>query len=374
MDWSRYVLPQITGLQPYKPGITEEKLRRETGLTDIWKFSSNEAPVGPSPRIVDAMQAALGQANRYPDIYALLEALSQRLDVPHSCLALGNGSIDLIAALVRLFVGAQHNVVLTSHGYCAYPALIKEQQAAIRVAGHGESFGHHVDKLLSQVDADTRMVLIDSPTNLSGAALTSDEIRRLLEALPTHVIAVLDEAYIEYADLAAMKAHSRLPFTYPNVVITRTFSKAYGLAGLRVGYAVADAGLIDWLARIRPPFPVGSVALAAALAALNDQPHIDQILQLTVTGRRSLVDGLRMSGIDVIEGHGNFVLADFGARATYVYEGLLSHGLITRAAHAYGLPSHIRISVGSPGEIARLLETVRALLGTQVARDLEKVV
>ncbi|SAK91936.1 aminotransferase [Caballeronia arationis] len=362
MDWSQLVVPSLRSLNPYRPGITEEKLRRDTGLSEIFKFSSNEAPVPPSPAVAAAMRDALAQANRYPDAQDLLDKLGQHLRVPAGHLVLGNGSIDVIASLVRTFVSRERNVVLSEFGYCAYPEFVKEQGATVRLAASGRHFGHDVERLLTTIDSRTSMVLVDSPTNLSGHALTARELGYLIDYLPDHVLLVLDEAYAEFTDADAPRETEQLPLRHPNVVVTRTFSKAYGLAGLRIGYGIADAGLIGWLNRIRPPFPVSRMALAGASAALDDRAHVEHIVALARDGRRVLVDALDAMNIVVLKGSANFVLANFGRAARRVYEGLLARGFITRAMHAYGLPTHIRISVGTPREVEQLVTEMQHLL------------
>lgn len=372
MDWSKLVLPPLLSLAPYRPGITEEKLRRDKGLADIFKFSSNESPIGPSPRVDAAMRDALRQSNRYPDAQALLDKLSQRLGVPADRLMLGNGSIDVIASLVRAFVSPQHNVVLSEKGYCAYPAFVKEQGATIRLAASGAHFGHDVSQLLRKIDSRTRMLLIDSPTNLSGHALRIGDIDRLIDGLPDHVLLVLDEAYAEFIETSdgnVPRHTAQLPLRHPRVVVTRTFSKAYGLAGLRIGYGIADAGLVECLNRIRPPFPVSRVALAGAQAALDDDAHVERIVTSARRGRHALAAALESMDVPVVDGSGNFVLADFGSAASVVYEGLLERGFITRAMHAYGLPTHIRISVGTPREIEQLVEETHQLLRTAAPKE-----
>jgi len=364
MDWSGLVVPQLLGIKAYQPGITAQKLQRETGLSEAFKFSSNESPIKPSPAIDAAMRAAMLEANRYPDAQALLDRLATHLDVPIDSLVLGNGSIDLIAALVRMFVSAEHNIVLSQYGYSAYPAFGIELGAQLRVVASGAHFGHDVDKVLAAVDERTRMILLDTPTNLSGQAIKPADIVRLIEQLPSHVVLVLDEAYAEFVEPGDPVARHalQLPLRHPNVVVTRTFSKAYGLAGLRVGYAVADAGLIGYLNRVRPPFPVGGVALAGALAALEDHAHLQFIVETARRGRLQLVQGLCAAGIAVIDGTANFLLADFGAAAKFVYEKLLAKGFITRAMQSYGLPTHIRISVGTTEENAKLIDAIGQLL------------
>ena len=367
MDWSELVVPPLRALAPYRPGLTEEQLRRDTGLAEILKFSSNEAPIGPSPAVLAAMQAALLQSHRYPDAQALLQRLSRHLAVPAERLVLGNGSIDVIASLVRAVLAPQHNAVLSGHGYCAYPAFVKEQGATVCLTPSRTDFGHDVDALLAKVDGRTRLMLVDSPTNLSGSALGVDELERLVRGLPRHVLLVLDEAYAEFLPGDALQYTAQLPLRHPNVVVTRTFSKAYGLAGLRIGYGIADAGLVECLHRVRPPFPVSRVALAGAAAALDDHAHTERIVRCILGGRQVLSRALRAMGVAVVDGHGNFVLADFGRAAPAVHQALLAQGLITRPMNAYNLPTHIRISVGTPAEIGQLVRALQSLVHPQVA-------
>jgi histidinol-phosphate aminotransferase len=362
MDWTEFLAPPLRSLTPYRPGITEEKLRHERGLHEIYKFSSNEAPFSPSPAALAAMQGALAQSNRYPDAQELLDQLSTRLHVPLDTLVLGNGSIDVIGALVRAFVSSEHNVVLSEYGYCAYRAFVTEQGAALRIAASGPRFGHDVEQLLARVDGRTRMILIDSPTNLSGQSLTAAALAHMVDGLPAHVLLILDEAYAEFTDSSAPRDTEQLPLSHPNVIVTRTFSKAYGLAGLRIGYGIADAGLINCLNRIRPPFPVSRVALAGAAAALDDAVHLERTVTATLSGRQRLADALRAMNVAVFDSSANFVLADFGVAASTVYEGLLARGFITRAMNAYGLPTHLRISVGVADEIEKLLGAIEQLL------------
>ncbi|KLU22403.1 aspartate aminotransferase [Caballeronia mineralivorans PML1(12)] len=362
MDWTEFLAPPLRSLAPYRPGITEEKLRRERGLREIYKFSSNEAPFSPSPAALAAMQGALTQSNRYPDAQALLDQLAARLHVPLDTLVLGTGSIDVIGALVRAFVSPEHNVVLSEYGYCAYPAFVTEQGAALRIAASGPHFGHDVEQLLARVDGRTRMILVDSPTNLSGQSLDATALTRLVDGLPAHVLLILDEAYAEFTDSSAPRDTEQLPLRHPNVIVTRTFSKAYGLAGLRIGYGIAAAGLIDCLNRIRPPFPASRVALAGAAAALDDVAYLKRIVSATLSGRRRLTDALRAMNVTVFDGNANFVLTDFGLAAKTVYEGLLKRGFITRAMNTYGLPTHLRISVGAADEVEKLLGAIKQLL------------
>lgn len=362
MDWSTMVVPELRDLKPYQPGITEEKLQREFGLTNICKFSSNETSIEPSPAVEAAMLEALKKANRYPDQQALLDGLASRMGVSSGNILLGNGSIDVIEALVRTFVSGQNNVILSHYGYSAYKAFVTAQGAEMRIAKSADNFGHEVDNLLSLIDANTRMILVDNPTNLSGANLNLPELKRFIDAIPEHVILILDEAYIEFVTEGYSAQSAALPLHHKNVVVTRTFSKAYGLAGMRVGYAIADSEIVRSVSRIRPPFPVSRVSLAGALAALDDSDHLQRIVDSACQVKVYLTEVLRSVGISVLDSHTNFVLCDFSSASRRVYEGLLARGMITRAMSSYGLPNHIRISIGSREEILQLEGAIRTLL------------
>jgi histidinol-phosphate aminotransferase len=361
MDWTPLVVPSLRTLEAYQPGITEQKLRRRTGLDQIFKFASNESPFGPSPAVEAAMHEALRRAHRYPDTQDLLDRLAEQLAVPVQCLTLGNGSIDVIESLVRTFVDKHHNVVLSRYGYSAYPAFVKAQGASIRWADSGPRFSHNVDNLLAQVDSNTRLLLIDSPSNLSGEWVRPADLQRLLDALPPNVLVVLDEAYAEFVGSEHTRQSALLPLRHPQLIITRTFSKAYGLAGMRVGYGIADSAVISYLSRIGRPFPVSGPALAGACAALADHAHVEHIVTETVRGRRRLVEALSREGIDAHYDHGNFVLANFGDAAQSVYDGAMARGYILRSLPAYGLRSYLRISIGTSEEIGKLIEIIGEL-------------
>lgn len=361
MDWTSLVVPAVRAIEAYQPGMTEQKLRRATGLDRIRKFASNEAPFGPSAVVEAAMRDALRQVNRYPDSQDLLEALAEHLQVPAQCLYLGNGSIAVIESLVRIFVDERHNVVLSRYGYSAFAALVKAQGASIRWADSGPRYSHNVDSLLAQVDSNTRLIMIDSPSNLSGQWVEPTDLQRLLRALPPHVIVLLDEAYAEFvgSDYARRSAH--LPLSGAPLVSTRTFSKAYGLAGMRIGYGIGDRAVISQLSRIGPPFPASGVALAGARAALNDRAHMEHVVAETLSGRRRLVEALADLGFDVQYAHGNFILADFGQLAQSIYEKAMARGYILRSLPAYGLRAHLRVSIGTSEEISDLIDLIAEL-------------
>jgi histidinol-phosphate aminotransferase len=361
MDWTSLVVPPVRAIEAYQPGITEQKLRRATGLDRIFKFASNEAPFGPSQAVEVAMRDALRQVNRYPDSQDLLDALAGHLNVPAQNLYLGNGSIDVIESVVRVFVDERHNVVLSRYGYSAFAALVKAQGASIRWADSGPRYSHDVDSLLAQVDSNTRLIMIDSPSNLSGQWVHPTDLQRLLRALPSHVIVLLDEAYAEFVESDYAQRSARLPLSGAPLISTRTFSKAYGLAGMRIGYGIADSTVISHLSRIGPPFPVSGVALAGARAALSDRAHMERVVAETLRGRRRLAEALSHLGFDAQYAHGNFILADFGQFAQSIYEGAMARGYILRSLPAYGLRTHLRMSIGASEEIGELIDLIAEL-------------
>jgi histidinol-phosphate aminotransferase len=341
--------------------MTEQKLRRATGLDRIRKFASNEAPFGPSAAVEGAMRDVLRQVNRYPDSQDLLDALAEHLNVPAQCLCLGNGSIDVIESVVRVFVGEQHNVVLSRYGYSAFAALVKAQGASIRWADSGPRYSHGIDSLLAQVDSNTRLIMIDSPSNLSGQWVQPIDLQRLLRALPPQVIVLLDEAYAEFVEGDYAQRSARLPLSGAPLISTRTFSKAYGLAGLRIGYGIADSAVISQLSRVGPPFPVSGVALAGACAALRDRAHMEHVVAETIRGRRRLAEALSHLGFDAQFEHGNFILVDFGQLAQSIYERAMARGYILRALPAYGLRTSLRVSIGTSEEISDLIDLIAEL-------------
>jgi histidinol-phosphate aminotransferase len=367
MDWTSLVVPSVRAIEAYQPGITEQKLRRVTGLDPIFKFASNEAPFGPSPAVEAAMRDALRRANRYPDSQDLLDALAEHLDVPAQCLCLGNGSIDVIESVVRVFVDQRHNVVLSRYGYSAFAALVKAQGASIRWADSGPRYSHNVDSLLAQVDSSTRLIIIDSPSNLAGQWVQPTDLQRLLRTVPPHVIVLLDEAYAEFVESDYPKRSARLPLSGAPLIITRTFSKAYGLAGMRIGYGIADSAVISQLSRISAPFPVSGVALAGARAAVSDRAHIEHVVNETVCGRRRLAEALSHLGFDAQFAHGNFVLVDLGELAQSIYERAMARGYILRSLPAYGLRTHLRVSIGTSEEVSNLIDLIAELARGRVS-------
>jgi histidinol-phosphate aminotransferase len=355
--------PGIAGLKPYVPGKPVSELERELGITGSIKLASNENPLGPSPRAVAAAQAALAELARYPDGggFELRRALAERHGVDMACVTLGNGSNDVLDMVARAFLHPCVETVMAEHCFAVYPISAQAVGATIRVAPARDR-GHDLDAMRALVNEHTRVVWVANPNNPTGTWLPRQPLRAFLGGLPAHVIAVVDEAYVEYVDAPDYPDASQWLAELPNLVVTRTFSKAYGLAALRVGYALSSPAIADLLNRVRQPFNVNSVALAAAHAALGDQEHIRRGVELNRQGMAQLVAGLGTLGLGYIPSVGNFLAIDLGRPAAPIDQALLREGVITRPIANYGLPNHLRVTVGLPEENARFLAALARVL------------
>jgi histidinol-phosphate aminotransferase len=356
--------PGLPALQPYVPGKPLSELERELGIRDSIKLASNENPLGPSPRVSDVIQAHLADLARYPDGggFALRGALARHLGVQPSQITLGNGSNDVLDLVARAFLAPGVEAVFSQHAFAVYPISTQAVGATARVAP-ARDYGHDLDAMAALVGERTRVVFIANPNNPTGTWLPAAPLRAFLAGLPGHVVAVVDEAYFEYVAEPEYPDTSRWLPEFPNLVVTRTFSKAYGLAGLRVGYGLSHPDLADLLNRVRQPFNVNSLALAAAEAALGDQEHIRMAVQLNREGLAQLVAGCEALGLGYIPSVGNFLTLDLGRPAGPVDQALLREGCITRpVGGGYGLPNHLRVSIGLPEENERFLATLARVL------------
>jgi histidinol-phosphate aminotransferase len=361
--------PGVQALQPYLPGKPVAELEREHGISNAVKLASNENPFGPSPLAIAAATEALQDLARYPEGsgYMLVERLANRHQLEPSCITLGNGSNDVLDIIARAFLTPGLEAVYSQHAFAVYPIVVQAAGASARVAtahdgSNGPAYGHDLAAMLAQVGAATRLVFIANPNNPTGTWLESDALEQFIAALPPHVIVVVDEAYFEYVE------HSGYPDTttwlarFPNLIVTRTFSKVYGLAGLRLGYALSHPTVADLLNRVRQPFNVNSVAQAAALAALDDEDHLRQSIRSNHAGMAQLVAGFETLGLSYIESAGNFVAVDAGRSGLAVFEALLQKGVIVRPVANYGMPEHLRITIGRAEENARLLAALEQVL------------
>lgn len=363
-------LAGVRALTPYLPGKPLTELEREYGIVDAVKLASNENPLGPSPAAVSAAQATLTDLGRYPDGFGfeLKEALSARLGVAIESLTLGNGSNDSLELIARIFLQPGVEAIYSEYAFLVYPMVIQAIGATARVAralpaDHPQQpYGHDLTAMAALVNERTGVVFIANPNNPTGTWLGRDELLAFLEQLPPRVICVLDEAYFEYLDQPDYPNGLEWLTRFPNLIVARTFSKAYGLAALRVGFVVSHPAIADLLNRARQPFNVNSSALAAATAALTDRDHLARSVALNNQGLKQLSEGLRALGLAVIPSVANFVTVDLGREAAPIYDALLRRGVITRPIAGYGLPNHLRISVGLAEENRRLLSELEALI------------
>ncbi len=359
----------IRAIAPYQPGKPIAELAREMGLNeaDIVKLASNENPLGLSPMAKAAMETALGDLALYPDGngYVLKSALAAKLGVDLEQLVLGNGSNDVLDLVARAFLAPGTSAVYSRHAFAVYP-LATQAAGAIGIEAPARDFGHDLEAMLARVQPHTRVVWIANPNNPTGTLLDNAELERALEALAVRsLVVVLDEAYVEYMDPRQRAPALDWLKRFPNLILTRTFSKAYGLAGLRVGYGVCRTEVADLLNRVRQPFNVNSLALAAAAAALDDGDFLARSKALNDAGMAQYEAGFRRLGLDWIPSAGNFVAVRVapGGDATPVFQALLRQGVIVRPVGNYGMAEYLRVSIGLPEQNERCLAALAAILG-----------
>ena len=365
-DILRLATPGVQGLSPYQPGKPIEELEREYGVSGAIKLASNENPLGPSPRALAAARDALVDIHRYPDGngFTLKSALARKHGVKPECITLGNGSNDILEFLARAFVLPENEVIFSEHAFAVYP-IVTRAVGAKAVITKAKSWGHDLAAMRAAVNARTRLVFIANPNNPTGTWLKADELESFIRAMPAHVIIAVDEAYFEYVEEREYPNTIAWGAKYPNLVTARTFSKAYGLAGLRVGYGISSPAVADVLNRVRQPFNVNSVALAAATTALEDEAHVARAVQTNRDGMRLLIEAFRELGLEYIPSAGNFICVDFKRPAGGLYEALLRQGVIVRPVANYGMPNHLRVTVGLPDENERFIQALKKVMRTK---------
>lgn len=364
-DFLALARPGVQKLSPYVPGKPVEELAREFGLhpSDIVKLASNENPLGPSPMAVAAIQAALPEMTRYPDGngFALKQALSRRLAVSPVMITLGNGSNDILELITRAFVGPQHEVIFSEHAFAVYP-IVTQAVGASAVVVPAKNWGHDLDAMAAAITPQTRLIFVANPNNPTGTWIERDELERFLARVPEQVIVVLDEAYTEYVETTDVPNGLDYLSNYPNLLVSRTFSKAYGLAALRVGYGICQPAIADAMNRVRQPFNVNSLALAAAVATLEDDAYLAESRRINREGMAQLEAGFAALKLRWIPSRGNFVAVDLGREAAPVFQTLLRQGVIVRPVANYGMPNHLRVSIGLPEENQRFLDVLKQAL------------
>ncbi|MFL6652970.1 MAG: histidinol-phosphate transaminase [Sulfurifustaceae bacterium] len=362
-DIRSLVLPGVQTILPYQPGKPLSELEREYGIHDAIKLASNENPLGASPRAVEAARVALAEIARYPDGggFALKRALSERLAVSADQITLGNGSNDVLELVARTFAGVGHEIIFAQHAFIVYE-LATRAVGATPVVVPARDWGHDLAAMQRAVTSKTRVVYIANPNNPTGTWVPAGELEAFLRRVPPHVVVVVDEAYFEYVEEPDYPDTLKWIARYPNLVVTRTFSKAHGLAALRVGYAVSRASVADYFNRVRQPFNVNHIGAAAAEAALGDDEHVRRSVALNRAGLRQLADGFRRLKLGFIPSVGNFLTVDFGRPAMPIYEALLHKGVIVRPIAGYGMPNHLRVTVGLPEENQRFLDALQSVI------------
>ncbi|OKY75710.1 MAG: histidinol-phosphate transaminase [Desulfobulbaceae bacterium DB1] len=354
----------IETLIPYPPGKPLKELEREYGITGSIKMASNENSLGPSPKALDAIRRNLVNLHRYPDgsCYYLAAALAEKLRIQPSELVFGNGSNEVIELLVGAFVSAGDEVITSHPSFLVYQTMV-QARSGVNIVLPLKDMAHDLDAIVAGVTAKTKLIFLDNPNNPTGSVFGREKFEAFLAQLPETVIVVLDEAYVDFVDESVRLDVRRYIHNPVPVVGLRTFSKAYGLAGLRVGYGIMDAGIAMYLHRVRQPFNVNELAQVAALACLEDDDHYRKTLAMTHDGIAWLSAAIEKLGCRVFPTQTNFFLVDVGSDCKALYEKMLRTGVIVRPMSAYGYPNFIRITVGTGAENERLVKSLAQCLG-----------
>ena len=353
----------IKEIDPYVPGKPLEEVEREYGITDSVKLASNENPLGPSPKAMAAIRDAVAELHRYPDGsgFHLVRAIAGHLKVPAETVVPGNGSDEVIGMVVRAFMQAGENAVMPKPAFLMYDILVKTMGGVSRpVPLSGMEID--LDGMLSAIDEKTRVVFVTTPNNPTGRVIGRDALLAFLDRIPEAVCVVVDEAYIEFADPEAVVSGVTLWERYPNLVTLRTFSKAYGLAGLRIGYGICHPDVAGYLHRVRQPFNVNGLAQVGAVAALEDAEFLEKTLALTREGKTWFYGEMERLGLSYHPSEANFFLVEVGGDAKAVFEAMLKEGVIVRAMNSYLFPTCIRLTIGTPEENRKCVDALERVL------------
>ena len=355
--------PGIEAIRPYQGGKPIEEVQRELGITDIIKMASNENPLGPSPLAKEAIQQAAVQVNFYPDgnAYYLKGDLAAHVGVSPENLILGNGSNEVLQIIGETYISPNDEVIYSESAFVVYMLVAKTCGAKSIVTpmqGHTQNLEAMADAITNR----TRVIFIANPNNPTGTMVTTDETEEFMARVSENVLVVFDEAYYEYVDRPDYP--QTLPYVHDggNVIITRTFSKIYGLAGIRIGYGIAKPEIIEMMNRVRQPFNCNLVAQAAARAALRDVEHVHQSQQLNASGKVYLYNALDQMGIEYVESEGNFILVHFEQSGQEIADVLMQEGVIVRPVAGYGFPNAVRVTIGTPAENERFVKTLKAVI------------
>ena len=364
-DFVELAVSGVRSLTPYLPGKPIDELAREQGLDadSIVKLASNENPLGPAQSSLDAIARNLPELARYPDgnLFNLRDTLSKKLGIAPDQLTFGNGSNDVLMLLAESWLEPGSSSVFSEYAFVVYPIAVTAAGAESIVVP-ARDWGHDLEAMAAAIRSDTRMVFLANPNNPTGTSFSLQELLGFLNRVPEDVLVVLDEAYFEYAGDEDHPDGVKLLADFPNLVVTRTFSKAYGLAGSRVGYAVSSPDVARVLNKLRQPFNVNSLGECAAVAALGDDEYLQHSRAVNAEGLRVVKGGLKALNLDYIPSKGNFITFDTGGDAQAFYQALLREGVIVRPVVNYGMPRHIRVSIGLPEENARFLRALKKVI------------
>lgn len=357
--------PWVKGLAVYEPGKPIDEVARELGFASadaIIKLASNENSLGPSPKAMDAMRASVSSMHYYPDggAFHLRQALSKRIGVEPSHISIGNGSNELIELLAHVFLGPKAGIVMADGAFIVYKLVAAAALAPV-ITVPMRAFTHDLDAMLAAIRPETRIVFVANPNNPSSTMVHGEAIDRFMSRIPDDVVVCFDEAYIELLDPAEQPDTIRYVREGRNVIVLRTFSKTYGLAGLRIGYGVAPAACVALLNRVRQPFNVNAMALAAALAALDDEEHVRRTRVLVRDGMAFFEASCRSMGLRCVHGVANFLLVEVG-NGRAVFEAMQREGVIVRPVDGYGLPTYVRITIGTAAENERCVAALKRVL------------
>ena len=360
MDLKKIVNKGINDLSPYEPGKPIEDLERELGIKNAVKLASNENPVGPSPRVLQSIENILKNTHRYPDGNAtkLKEVIGRKFSVKPNQVTIGNGSNDIIEFIARSFLGTNDSAIYSEHAFAVYPLVVKAVGAeGIEVPA--KNFSHDLDAMLDSIKSNTKIIFIANPNNPTGSFIGRAEILKFLDKVPEDIIVLLDQAYFDYSSFEDSDVDFDVLNNYPNLVMSRSFSKAYGLAGFRIGYSVSSEDIANYLNRVRQPFNANSLALFAAEQAIEDEEFMNKCLQLNLEQKKVLYKGLESLGFHCLPSKGNFISFDCKEDSTGLFNRLLSQGVIVRTLGVYKMPNFLRVSVGLPEENLIFLEKLQ---------------
>ena len=361
-DLLNLATPGVTGLQPYQPGKPIEELERELGIDNIIKLASNENPLGPGVKVKQAILST-SEISRYPDgnAHGLKMALAKYHDVNDDQITIGNGSNEILELITRAITEPQHEIIFSDHAFAVYP-LVTQAVGAKAIVVPAKDWGHDIVAMQAAINKNSRVMFIANPNNPTGTWLNKRTLRTLLESSPEHMVIVVDEAYFEYVQEDDYPNCVQWVNEFPHLLVTRTFSKAFGLAGLRIGYGISHKDIADLMNRVRQPFNVNNPALSAAETALADSEHLQQSVKLNQTGMQQLTSAFDRMGLQYIPSVGNFICVDVEQSGMGIYKKLLHEGVIVRPVDNYGMPNHLRITIGLEEENEKFVNALDKVL------------